>query len=136
MFNPSVRVTASEAISGEWFGLIAAAKEWFKANHAIEPATEYAEDTESTWFSGWSTVSAAKTNKKSFVKKSESELVLTCRDAINDALVDLQQAMSVNFFSMNLSGFFFEFRRCWFLTTSQSRVLESICKVELIFMLT
>ena len=120
-------VSESEAISGEWFQLAAAAKEWFRSKHAIEPTPAFEDsrdtdaDKDSGWFSSWSTVTHAKKAPPVRAKKSEQELVLLCRDATMEAILDMQFLFSLKFFAINISGFLFEFRRCWFLLGPQAR---------------
>lgn len=121
-----ILVTEAEFISGKWFQLSTAMKDWFRSRHSVEPAragTDDDDDDDNSWWSAWGQ------KKKKSVKKVVVDQVAVSRDALSTALDDLSILLSSQIFLKNYQGLLFEFRRCWFLNGPSERVFEVLLKV-------
>ena len=118
-------VTEAEFVSGKWFQLSTAMKDWFRSRHSVEPVRAGAndEDDDNSWWSSWGQ------KKKKEVKKVVVDHVAVSRDALSAALDDLSILLSSHIFVKNCQGLMFEFRRCWFLNGPSERVFEVLLKV-------
>ena len=125
-----ILISDAEFISGKWFQLSTAAKEWFRSRHSVEPFRAHAgaddDDADEGWWSAW-----GGGKKKKAVKKVVVDQVAVSRDALSSALGDLSTFFKAVIFSKCSQGLMFEFRRCWFLNGPNERVFEVLVKVRI-----
>ncbi len=118
-------------LDGEWLLLNAAAKEWIRRNHEIEPDTLGDEDaslavapsTSYGWTSDWGTGATKKTIPRR--PPTLAQLRVTRLSSMEVALQEVDSLLRCPFFMTHNSGIFFELNRCWFLSGACQLVADA-----------